>query len=203
MLTDKAAIAANRFGLGARPSDAAAIGDDPRGWLVEQLEAARRTASDAADPPESARVLQELRELRAARQVAAQARANTRVRPAGNPRAAQPGTGDPAPPPSPGAASGSGAPTPPPGIDDEAIREFGQFAREHYVTYANERHRRSIETDLPFVERLVHFWSNHFAVSADKLLIGPIAGSTRRKLSGRASRAISTTCCSRRNATLR
>ena len=44
------------------------------------------------------------------------------------------------------------------------------------MTYANERHRRAIETDQPFVERLVHFWSNHFAVSADKLLVGPLAG---------------------------
>ena len=64
----------------------------------------------------------------------------------------------------------------PPGIDEDAIREFGQFARQHYMTYANERHRRAIETDQPFVERLVHFWSNHFAVSADKLLVGPLAG---------------------------
>src|SRR5205823_371194 len=33
MLTQNAAIAANRFGLGARPRDAAAIGSDPKGWL--------------------------------------------------------------------------------------------------------------------------------------------------------------------------
>ena len=34
MLTPAAAIAANRFGLGARPQDGAAIGNDPRGWLA-------------------------------------------------------------------------------------------------------------------------------------------------------------------------
>ena len=28
----------------------------------------------------------------------------------------------------------------------------------------------------PFVERLVHFWANHFAVSADKLLVVGLAG---------------------------
>ena len=28
----------------------------------------------------------------------------------------------------------------------------------------------------PFVERLVHFWSNHFAVSVDKLLVVGLAG---------------------------
>jgi uncharacterized protein (DUF1800 family) len=32
-----AVIAANRFGLGARPGDLAAIGADPRGWLTAQL----------------------------------------------------------------------------------------------------------------------------------------------------------------------
>ncbi len=176
MLTHKAAIAANRFGLGARPRDAAAIGDDPRGWLGQQLEAARRAASKAAHPPESAGVLRELRELRQTRQAAAQARASAGARPPGTPRTAQPGPGDPAPQMRPEAAGGSDAPNPLPGSGDGAIREFGRFAREHYVAHANERHRRAIETDQPFVERLVHFWSNHFAVSADKLLVGPIAG---------------------------
>ena len=100
MLTQEAAIAANRFGLGARPGDAAAIGNDARGWLLEQLEAPR--AARPA-PPASAQVLVEARELRAARQVAAQARANFTRSPA--------------------------EPTPAsPGIDEQAIREFGAFS---------------------------------------------------------------------------
>ena len=32
-----AAIAANRFGLGAKPGDLSSIGSDPRGWLEVQL----------------------------------------------------------------------------------------------------------------------------------------------------------------------
>ena len=32
-----AAIAANRFGLGARPGDLTAIAEDPQGWLRAQL----------------------------------------------------------------------------------------------------------------------------------------------------------------------
>jgi uncharacterized protein (DUF1800 family) len=171
MLTKNAAIAANRFGLGARPRDAALIASDPRGWLEQQLTTAQRAPSESSSPPESARVLQELRELRAVRQVAAQVRAN-----AGPAPAARRG----APPPDQASSSGEPAATAPPGvppgIDEGAIREFGQFARQHYMTYANERHRRAIETDQPFVERLVHFWSNHFAVSADKPLVGPLAG---------------------------
>jgi len=69
-----------------------------------------------------------------------------------------------------------GASSQAPGITPDALREFGQFQRDHYVEAVNERHRRAIETDGPFVERLVHFWSNHFAVSADKQLIAPLAG---------------------------
>jgi len=34
----------------------------------------------------------------------------------------------------------------------------------------------ALTTNTPFVERLVHFWANHFAVSADKLPIVPMAG---------------------------
>jgi uncharacterized protein (DUF1800 family) len=96
-------------------------------------------------------MLAEVRELRAARQVAAQVRANVTRPPA-----------EPAP------AS--------PGIDEQAIREFGKFVREHYLAQTAERHRLAIESDRPFVERLVHFWANHFAVSADKQPLGAIAG---------------------------
>jgi uncharacterized protein (DUF1800 family) len=150
MLTKDAAIAANRFGLGARPGDARSIGTDAKAWLVAQLEGP--PAATAPATPESARVLAEVRELRVARQVAAQVRANL-VRP-------------PAP----------DAPAPAPGIDEQAIREFGTFVREHYVAQTAERHRLALETDRPFVERLVHFWSNHFAVSADKQPLAALAG---------------------------
>jgi len=150
MLTKDAAIAANRFGLGARPADARPIGSDAKGWLTGQLE--HPPSSAPAGAPESARVLAEVRDLRVARQVAAQARANL-VRP-----------------------PDSNAPATPPGIDQQAIREFGSFVRERYVAQTAERHRLAIETDRPFVERLVHFWSNHFAVSADKQPLAALAG---------------------------
>ena len=34
----------------------------------------------------------------------------------------------------------------------------------------------ALQTSAPFVERLVHFWSNHFAISVVKLLILGVAG---------------------------
>jgi uncharacterized protein (DUF1800 family) len=148
MLTP-AAIAANRFGLGARLGDAARIGDDPGGWLVAQVASQPKLENES--PPRSARVIAEARELRAARQAAAQVRANL--------------------------ARSPGAPAPAsPGIDEAAIREVGEFVRAHYAAQAAEHHERAITSDEPFRERLVHFWANHFAVSADKVVVGPIAG---------------------------
>jgi uncharacterized protein (DUF1800 family) len=177
MLDQDAAIAANRFGLGARPRDARAIGGDARGWLEEQLKAP--AAQPSQGQPESARVLGEVRELRVARQIAAQARANLAEAPVQADRApAQPeGANAPANrrPRPPNAPTAPDAPRGP-GIDEQAIREFGTFVREHYVAQTVERHRLAIETDAPFVERLVHFWSNHFAVSADKQPLAALAG---------------------------
>jgi uncharacterized protein (DUF1800 family) len=44
-----ATIAANRFGLGARPGELRAIGADGRGWLLAQIERPGAAALDAAD----------------------------------------------------------------------------------------------------------------------------------------------------------
>ena len=48
--------------------------------------------------------------------------------------------------------------------------------REEYVAAAGARATSALLTATPFVERLVHFWSNHFAVSVDKLLVIGLAG---------------------------
>ncbi len=58
MLSASAIHAANRFGLGIRPADAAAIADDPRGWLRQQVPAAGKAAALPAmlAPLPSARV---------------------------------------------------------------------------------------------------------------------------------------------------
>jgi uncharacterized protein (DUF1800 family) len=48
--------------------------------------------------------------------------------------------------------------------------------RDEYVAAAGARVASALQTPTPFVERLVHFWSNHFAVSVDKLLVVGLAG---------------------------
>ena len=153
MLTEKAAIAANRFGLGARPGDAEEIGADHVGWLEDQLDRAAKSDAKPQRPPASAGVLQEVRDLQLSRALAQRARAQQ--------------------------GAPNGAPTdrrPEPQINTEAIRDFGQLIRENYLEQVADRHSRALATDEPFVERLVHFWSNHFAISADKQPVGAIAG---------------------------
>ncbi len=52
-------IAANRFGLGPRPGELAAIGRDPRGWLRAQVKPAAPSPSEfAALPPASDAIAQ-------------------------------------------------------------------------------------------------------------------------------------------------
>jgi uncharacterized protein (DUF1800 family) len=59
------------------------------------------------------------------------------------------------------------------GIREAYLRQ----GSKEYQAAVGARTASALQTPTPFVERLVHFWSNHFAVSVDKLLIVGIAGS--------------------------
>ena len=59
------------------------------------------------------------------------------------------------------------------GIREAYLRD----GRRQYQAAVGARTSSALQTPTPFVERLVHFWSNHFAVSVDKLLIVGLAGS--------------------------
>jgi uncharacterized protein (DUF1800 family) len=54
-----------------------------------------------------------------------------------------------------------------------AVREAYQ---PHYRAQVLARAQSAALTTTPFAERLVHFWSNHFAVSADKGVVFGLAG---------------------------
>jgi len=58
----------------------------------------------------------------------------------------------------------------------DAVKTYGKMVRRHYTDQTNARYRAATETASPFHERLVHFWSNHFAISADKQPMPAIAG---------------------------
>jgi uncharacterized protein (DUF1800 family) len=56
------------------------------------------------------------------------------------------------------------------------LAAYGRTVRDHYIDQTSARYRAAAETDMPFHERLVHFWCNHFAISADKQPVPAIAG---------------------------
>lgn len=56
-------------------------------------------------------------------------------------------------------------------------RQLRVAARDSYADAVQTRASVAQQTDTPFVERLVHFWSNHFAISVQKPLVTQFAGS--------------------------
>lgn len=143
MLKQDTAIAINCFGLGARPGDSTQVGNDHHGWLETQLDAGPIVAASDGRP-ESAAVLEEVNNLRLARQAIQSA---VRDRPLE--------------------------------VDQDSIREYARFISQSYQRQAATGYAAAISTDAPFRERLVQFWENHFAVSADKQPVGAIAGHYR------------------------
>lgn len=142
-----AVIAANRFGLGARPRELLSIGGDGRDWLRAQLltppllaDAALRSSADIL-----AQGLTLQRENQAARR---------------NDTAAD--------------ASSEGAAA-------AMLQKLPQYLRPIYVSEVTARFADAVVTASPFTERLVHFWSNHFAVSVDKQYLAGLAGSFERE----------------------
>jgi len=58
-----------------------------------------------------------------------------------------------------------------------AVRQkLASQTQELYRSAVNARVTSALTAPAPFVERLVHFWANHFAVSTDKTPLGALAG---------------------------
>jgi uncharacterized protein (DUF1800 family) len=126
-----AAIAANRFGFGARPGELEFIAGDPRRWLLSQVEGRYRPPAALGSLASSGTILAQFLATRDA-------------------------------------------------SDDDPETKLVQGVRRHllphYLAQAEARTRIAIDTAESFRERLVHFWSNHFAVSVDKPIVAGIAG---------------------------
>ena len=56
------------------------------------------------------------------------------------------------------------------------IAEPAYNLRRYYVDAVNARAQLAIQSETPFMERMVHFWANHFAVSADNQHNRALAG---------------------------
>ncbi len=157
-----ASIALNRFGLGARPDEA--IPDAPARWLMAQFDLFDpKPAAIAAGPTRQAiagELAEYLEQTRAFRQQNGQGAARAAARPSS---AAQPMM-----------AEGEAMAAKPADANDpiEKTRQFARKqGRDFYVGAVGARASSALTTPAPFVERLVHFWANHFAVSADMLTV--------------------------------
>ena len=174
-----ASIALNRFGLGARPDDR--IAGDPTRWLLTQMDGfdARppAIATAASSTEVSAGLATYFAQIKTIR-----AQSGPR-----KPRPPMPLAPPPAMPPamalppmaSAGPATASGGAKPDAGDDarQDARRLVGLQERNAYGAAVAARTTAALTTDTPFIERLVHFWANHFAVSTDKLEVIGLAGS--------------------------
>ncbi|MDH3375221.1 MAG: DUF1800 domain-containing protein [Gammaproteobacteria bacterium] len=137
MRTD-AAIAANRFGLGARPADLQKVDRNPQAWLLDQLQGPSRQPGELRSLPDTADVLVEMQDLRRERRDMRNATEAA--------------------------------------LAPDIVKAYGRTIRRHYLDQSEARYRLAARSDYPFFERLVHFWSNHFAVSADKQPMPALAG---------------------------
>lgn len=136
-----AAIAANRYGLGARPGELAALGSGARDALKAQLHGPAPLLGDA-DLQTSQQILSQAIELREERRKAGS-----------NDNAAQ----------------------------AQVAVKLIQIFRPIYVAEALARFSAAVASERSFVERLVQFWSNHFAVSIDKVAVTGLAGAMERE----------------------
>lgn len=123
-MTAAASIALNRFGLGARPDDAAP--GAPQDWLLAQFDRYDPLPDPWRARPRTPALLQAYEDRQQALR----------------------------------------------GLSESdrmaARKELQRAAREEYLAAVGARTASALQTGTPFVERLVHFWSNHFAVSIDK-----------------------------------
>ena len=147
-------IALNRFGLGARPGDQPPT--DPKKYLLQQFDRFQPRPQALAQVPTRATVAAELADYVEAQRMFAQGR-KQQPQPASMTPAAMPQQGD--------------------GKQVDPVKRYlRQSIRQNYLVMSSARLNSALTSDSPFVERLVHFWANHFAVSVDKLPVIGLAG---------------------------
>ncbi len=147
--------AVNRFGLGARSGELDRVHDAP-GWLEAQIETGADGAQTFAGLPGSLDYLKRESQYKLEKREFKQDGNSQRRALLGGDAGA----------PANGAVAAAGAQKkkalPP------EIREILRDMRDELLAEFSARFRLAATTDTPFMERLVHFWSNHFAVSLDK-----------------------------------
>jgi uncharacterized protein (DUF1800 family) len=151
-----AAAALARFGLGARPDEP--VPTRPQAWLLAQLPAFTPRPAAIAPTPNSAEAARAFRRYIAdirpflAQNGLINGQNAALMAPQANPKAA------------------------PKNIEASVRQQLRRQYRDYYAAHVEARFQSAVTTPTPFPERLVHFWANHFAVSADKLATIGLAG---------------------------
>ena len=141
-------IAVLRFGLGARPGDLTAAAGDPRAWLMAQIKGAVPLAGNTPLALSDQIFTAVLAAREAAQEMKREAAGQS-------------------------AAATASATTP---VAAPAFNPVRDAYLPHYRAQVLARAQSAALTTRPFAERLVHFWTNHFAVSADKGAVFGVAG---------------------------
>ncbi|MCC7268167.1 MAG: DUF1800 family protein, partial [Caulobacteraceae bacterium] len=151
------AIAANRFGLGARPGDFD-LGDGARERLIAQVADAGAFRLDAPGLSSGPQAVEAL----------AVYRGNRRARRSAKADASGPSTG---------AAQDSER------MSDEAAAILQPIRQLNQLSQADMQARmeRALTTETGFAERLAWFWANHFTVAATKAATIPFPGPFERE----------------------
>ena len=188
-----ALTALNRFGFGARPGDIEKAAGDPRGFLKAEL---RRpdVALVSLDDPDNVDLLgstpalqasfsaEYQRKLERERTAAAMQLTPTEnspsiivLRPDAPTSEAKPAQGSAIP-----GGTNAMAPGNPPAMGKP--KSDPQIEQKIFRAEARARFEKAVSADAGFVERLVHFWSNHFCVSVAKSnLVRVTAGAFERE----------------------
>ena len=186
-----ALIALNRFGLGGRPGDLRAASSDPRGFLRQEL-TKRDVALMGTDLPSGEDALVQVFGVRRRRREERARAAPPATTGEGNPEASKSPRrkGEARPPEMQEAESGNGPADAPsmagiaqaPAAAGSANPRAPNPVQQLYRNEVMARLTKQAQADAGFVERLVAFWSNHFAVSAAKgPLVRAAAGSFERE----------------------
>ena len=147
---EAAALALHRFGFGPVGNQINAIAADPRGALQADLDrpAAGELKVDLPSSAEAARAVSDFQAERRAEQILAQRAQNEAA--AGDAPTSMSDAGSAVAPPQ--------KPTQPP------------LPQQLLLSEAKARFDAAANAEIGFVERLVWFWSNHFCISADKIV---------------------------------
>ena len=177
-----AQVAFRRFGFGPRGGafDLARVASDPRGFLKSELQRPATTQLDAPTLPPTKIALQAVFIDQQQRKLERQNTEEGKMAPASIASASTSQTGDPA-----RTVKTSGA------MGASGSRAEGQnstpkppeppVAQKFLRADAMARFRSAFHAEVGLAERLVHFWSNHFCVSAVKGPVRAIAGCFERE----------------------